>query len=157
MKNFLNLNITDASRPNPELFNDKATLLNLNIRRPENPYFISKIFEMGYTDTIKLLSPEETFRLFETPIMKSKKLPKRNIAKSVKGKLSRIRKYNREIFIERARLIHGNSINYSRVTDINGYDANIPLICNICNYNWNPSVNAILSGKGCPSCNGALR
>lgn len=118
--------------------------------------FLERIFALGYTDTINVLGPKITSELFEIPIMEGKKIPKRKIALAIGEKLPRVKKYNREIFITRAKLIHGNSINYSNIICINGSREKIPLSCNVCVYTWSAAVHTILSGKGCPSCGGNL-
>ncbi len=73
----------------------------------------------------------------------------------------RIRRYTLAIFLERAKEIHGNKIDYSRVTeeDINqGGNSKVPLKCNVCQHEW---ISIILSHiyrkSGCPECSGRVR
>ena len=84
---------------------------------------------------------------------------KREIAHAVSITLPRVKRYTREIFIERARLIHNDNFDYSAIAEhhVKGCSSHIPLSCNICFHKWNPTVSAIIEGKGCPSCNGHLR
>lgn len=70
-----------------------------------------------------------------------------------------IRKYTLPIFLERAKVVHGNKYDYSQVTEAhinNGAKSKIPVKCNICEYDWNPSITTHINNSGCPSCAGVL-
>lgn len=50
-------------------------------------------------------------------------------------------------------------INYSLVKSehIKGVKSHIPVICNICTYQWSPCIDKYInSGTGCPQCTGTL-
>lgn len=61
-------------------------------------------------------------------------------------------------FLIKAIEIHGcEKYNYSLITkdDIKGRDSKVPVICNSCDYNWNPTIgNHINMESGCPNCHG---
>ena len=60
-------------------------------------------------------------------------------------------------FLTKAKEIHGDKIDYSQVIEehINGYTSKVPLICNVCQYEWSPTISDHINGKcGCPSCAG---
>lgn len=60
-----------------------------------------------------------------------------------------------ERFIIQANEVHGNLYDYSQITSeyIQGAKSHIPIICQKCNYNWNPSINNHINNKtGCPMC-----
>lgn len=62
------------------------------------------------------------------------------------------RKLTREIFIERARAVHGNKYDYSKVV----YTDTSKKVCVICPEHgefW-PTANNHLNGSGCPQCAG---
>lgn len=60
-----------------------------------------------------------------------------------------------ERLIQKGFEVHGNRFDYSRVTPahiVNGL-ARIPLICNDCGYEWNPTIHGHINHKhNCPSC-----
>lgn len=71
----------------------------------------------------------------------------------------RIHRYTLPIFLDRAISIHGNKFDYSQVTadHIRGNKSKIPVICNICKYQWSPTIlNHISNKRGCPSCAGLV-
>ena len=54
-------------------------------------------------------------------------------------------------------IIHGIKYNYSNITHehIHGAKSRIPIICNKCNYNWNPTISDHINSRSrCPSCVG---
>lgn len=62
-------------------------------------------------------------------------------------------------FIEEASKIHGNSYDYSHImeTQIKNKYSKIPLICRMCGYSWNPSIdNHIHQKTRCPECHGNI-
>lgn len=66
-------------------------------------------------------------------------------------------KWTYDRFMCKAREIHGNKFNYDKITtkDIVGNLSHVPVICNICDYEWNPTIhNHINSCSDCPSCMG---
>jgi|SRR5579862_244891 len=60
-------------------------------------------------------------------------------------------------FLKQSNTIDDNNYDYSKVSEEhfnNGVMSNIPVKCNICNYEWNPTINNHINGKcGCPNCN----
>ena len=69
----------------------------------------------------------------------------------------RINKYTYDIFIERAREVHGDKFNYSQVKPehIKNQKSKIPLQCNNCKYEWLPTIYGhIYKKNGCPECSG---
>lgn len=73
--------------------------------------------------------------------------------------MNRIRKYTLVIFLERAEATHGKNFDYSQVKEhhINGAMSCIPIKCNICQYEWQPSINNHINNKkGCPDCAGQV-
>ena len=68
-------------------------------------------------------------------------------------------KYTLELFLEKAREIHGDKYDYSQITvdDVKGCKSKVPVICNRCSYSWNPTINDHINSKsGCPDCAGNL-
>lgn len=68
-----------------------------------------------------------------------------------------IKKYTLQIFLERAKNIHGDKFDYSQLTkqDIKNANSKIKIICKICDYNWMPSITVHINHKrGCPCCGG---
>jgi very-short-patch-repair endonuclease/formylmethanofuran dehydrogenase subunit E len=65
--------------------------------------------------------------------------------------------WNLEKFLKQSSIIHGDNYDYSKVSEEhinNGVMSNIPVKCNICNYEWSPTINNHINGKcGCPDCN----
>jgi very-short-patch-repair endonuclease len=61
------------------------------------------------------------------------------------------RSFTKEIFIERAKKIHGENFNYSKVNYINS-QTNIEIICNTCNNEFKSLPNNHLRGGGCMTC-----
>lgn len=65
--------------------------------------------------------------------------------------------YTLSSFLIRAHEIHGNKFNYTQITEnhIKGKNSHLPVICNECEYYWEPSiVSHINHESGCPSCYG---
>ena len=63
-------------------------------------------------------------------------------------------------FLEKATKIHGNKYDYSLVEDImvNSKYSKLPIICRLCQYQWNPTLGDHINGKcGCPSCSGKAK
>lgn len=61
----------------------------------------------------------------------------------------------REIFIEKALLIHGDDIDFSEITDedVKTRNSRVSLKCNICEIKWKPEIRSIIYNKsGCPGC-----
>lgn len=71
----------------------------------------------------------------------------------------RIYRYTLPIFLERARIIHGDKYDYSQITDahIVNKRSKIPIKCNTCLHEWTPTVDSHMSGQNCPSCTGHLK
>lgn len=70
-------------------------------------------------------------------------------------KKTRVRKYTLEIFIERAREIHGDKYDYSQIkpAHVQGVHSHVPIVCRKCGYNWNPTINDHINDKcNCPDC-----
>lgn len=70
---------------------------------------------------------------------------------------TKVRRYTLDIFLERAEAAHDKKFNYSQVKEhhINGAESNVPITCNVCYYEWEPTINNHLNGKrGCPDCAG---
>lgn len=67
----------------------------------------------------------------------------------------RIAKYTLAIFLDRAIDVHGAKYDYSQITEhhINGVKSKIPVRCNVCQYDWSPSISDhIYHKRGCPVC-----
>ena len=72
-------------------------------------------------------------------------------------KRKRIPKWTLPLFLERAKEIHGQRYDYSRIQkgDIKNKNSYIPIICTICNCGWMTRINNHIIGKqGCPNCFG---
>ena len=72
----------------------------------------------------------------------------------------RIAKYTLEIFLERAREIHGNKYDYSNIRpeDIQGRDCHVDVKCNVCGYEWKPSIQSHITHKSnCQRCTNTER
>lgn len=72
----------------------------------------------------------------------------------------KISKFTLPIFLERARLIHGNKYNYDKITDIDIRNkfSEITITCNLCGHEWITTIKSHIYGKNnCPSCTGHLR
>lgn len=82
------------------------------------------------------------------------------IANHVRGKhrcpgCHRGKPWTYERFIREARDIHGDTIDYSLVTEeiIDGKNTRVHLICNICQHHWEVAIfNHIYNRTGCPCC-----
>ena len=62
-------------------------------------------------------------------------------------------------FLKRARQIHGDKYDYSKVEErhIINRDSCVDVICCICGWEWSPSINPHINGKtGCPDCAGVV-
>jgi formylmethanofuran dehydrogenase subunit E len=62
-----------------------------------------------------------------------------------------------ERFIIKAHVLHGDKHDYSQITNdhIRGKRSKIPIICKICGYFWNPSIDDYINRQsGCPDCVG---
>ncbi len=62
-----------------------------------------------------------------------------------------------ERFLGRVQEIHGGNFDYSLVTEdhIKNCYSKIPIICNTCNYQWNPCLDSVANNRcGCPDCAG---
>lgn len=62
-----------------------------------------------------------------------------------------------ERFLAKAKEIHGDKYDYSQIREenIKGKESNIPVKCNECTYEWNPTIHNHINGKtGCPDCGG---
>lgn len=73
--------------------------------------------------------------------------------------LKRISRYTLPIFLERAKIVHGNKYDYSQITPghIINKRSKVPIKCNTCHHEWTPTVGTHIDGKNCPSCTGHLR
>ena len=60
-------------------------------------------------------------------------------------------KLNTQEFIKRAKLIHQNKFDYSKV-DYSYYQSKIEIICKNCGQSFTQTPNNHLNGKGCPHC-----
>lgn len=83
-----------------------------------------------------------------------------NIVGKNKPKRKKIGKYTLPIFLERAKVIHGDKYDYSQINEshIKGKDSNIPIICRSCKYRWNPRIHDHISKKSqCPQCSNRLQ
>lgn len=67
-----------------------------------------------------------------------------------------VRRYNTEDFILRAKEIHGNKYDYSRVNYTLSTDK-VLIRCNTCGYIFKQIASEHLHGKGCPNCAGNRR
>ena len=54
-------------------------------------------------------------------------------------------------FIEKAKVIHLNKIDFSKVFYIDAH-TKVSLKCNICGCEWEATPNSVLNGSGCPTC-----
>jgi len=85
------------------------------------------------------------------------------ILNTIPKKKQPIKKYTLEIFLERARSVHGiNRFDYSLVTKehIVNSASRVPVICyaHEIPYKWDVVItNHINSGHGCPSCKGCVK
>ena len=87
-------------------------MLTLNIIRNPTSQVPNNI--MYYPiDTTNLIGFEDMFKLFIKPIIESSKLHKRDIAKVIKSKLPRVKKYDKDIFVTRAMILSLNSQHYN--------------------------------------------
>lgn len=61
--------------------------------------------------------------------------------------------WNLDRTLYRFKIIHGDKYDYSRIKEehINGENSHIPVHCNLCNHDWNPSIASHLQ-HGCPNC-----
>lgn len=84
--------------------------------------------------------------------------PKDSIISNISSR-KQIRKYtlpcggSLDIFLERAREVHGNKFDYSQIRPehIQGATSHIPILCKTCGYNWSPSINNHINKiQGCP-------
>lgn len=65
-----------------------------------------------------------------------------------------------ERLLEKAKEVHGEIYDYSLVTSehIKCCNSHIPVICNICGYDWEPPIDAHINRKtGCPNCAGCVK
>lgn len=72
---------------------------------------------------------------------------------------SRVSKYTFEIFISRARKVHGEKYDYSQIKeeDVRNNRSHVPIKCNACGHLWNPMIaNHIDKETGCPFCAGSF-
>lgn len=60
---------------------------------------------------------------------------------------------NREDFIKKAKLKHGDNYDYSLVHNIKNRKTKVKIKCNICGIIFEQKVNNHLNGQGCPKCN----
>lgn len=68
-------------------------------------------------------------------------------------------KYTYDIFLQRARALHGEKFDYTLVNPemITGVHAKLPLICNKCKWQWESSIDNHLRGRKCPMCAGRFK
>ena len=67
-------------------------------------------------------------------------------------------RYTLPIFLAKARVVHGDECDYSKVREehIKNYCSRIPIICNICKHEWKPTIHNHISNKtSCPKCYGS--
>lgn len=62
-----------------------------------------------------------------------------------------MKKYTKEIFVEKARKIHGDNIDFSDFEYVNSTTSGL-CRCNICGYEWGTRPDVILRGCGCRKC-----
>lgn len=70
-----------------------------------------------------------------------------------------IKKYTLEIFLERAKIVHGDRYDYSLIRSdmIKNSSSKVPVICNMCNYQWNLTIASHITGtRGCANCSNRL-
>ena len=71
----------------------------------------------------------------------------------------RIKKYTREIVLERAKVMHGDKYDYSQIkeSDIKRAKSYITIACKTCNHVWSTSIeHHVKEGTGCPCCSGHI-
>lgn len=97
------------------------------------------------------ITKHQTHALYRsiTPMRKynSIALPRGNIA------------WTLEQFLTRARQIHGNKFDYTHITkdNIKNKKSKISIICKICRYLHNPTIDSHIHSKGqCPKCSGKI-
>ncbi len=73
--------------------------------------------------------------------------------------MRRISRYTLDIFLHRAKSIHGTKYNYLNIKDfhIKNVMSKIPISCLTCDYNWSPTIHHHINHEsGCPSCTKTL-
>lgn len=75
-----------------------------------------------------------------------------------KHKFIPIKRYTYPIFLERARIVHGDKYNYDNVkeSDIQTIRSKITIVCNKCSYEWTTAINTHINGANCPECAGRV-
>lgn len=66
------------------------------------------------------------------------------------------KKVTTEDFISRARIIHGDKYDYSKV-EYKKWDIKVCIVCNKCGHEFWQRPNDHLNGKGCPFCAGVAK
>ncbi len=61
------------------------------------------------------------------------------------------KKYNNDMFVEKASIVHDNRYDYSNVI-LNGVKNKVEIICKKCNFIFEQTVDSHLNGHGCPKC-----
>lgn len=111
-----------------------------------NKYDYSKVVYAGTTSKVHIICPEHG-EFWQTPSlhMKGCGCPKcGNVRSNVSKQL------NTEQFIAKAKLVHGNKYDYSKVVYVN-YDTPVTIICPV-HGEFKQTPDAHLQGKGCNSC-----
>lgn len=67
--------------------------------------------------------------------------------------------WNYDVFVRRAKKIHGDKYDYSKInpSDVTGINSRVSIICNTCKYEWDPTVSNHIHGRyDCPDCQGKV-
>lgn len=74
-------------------------------------------------------------------------------------KCNKTLKYTYEIFIERAKIKHGDKYDYSLVKpdEIKNMMSKVPIICKQCGFQWNSTIRNHVKGSNCTDCSGTTR
>lgn len=132
-------------KSNKENFIDKAKKIH------GNKYNYSKVEYIDSKTKVCIICPEYG-EFWQTPCSH---LQGRGCKKCATNRNSNLRKYTLETFIKKAKQIHNNKYDYSKVE----YIDSITKVCIICPEHgefWQ-TPNAHLKGSGCPSCCGTLK
>lgn len=119
--------------------------------------------------TLEIVSPVTTLKALTLNVISQATIPP-SLTPTIPTIISdlqqkkRILKYTLAIFLERARMVHGDKFSYSLIKEeyIKGWNSKIPLICNTCKYGINGDWNTVTVHKhineerGCPSCSGRI-
>lgn len=107
---------------------------------------------------LNIISPNSVSNR-EIPQLSHRPMSLHIINQNNEHKKGKINKYTLSIFLERAKEVHGDKYNYDQITTkhIHGSLSKVPIICNLCRYNWSTSINSHINNKyGCPQCAGKI-